>query len=81
LVVIQPGGVFSKVKDQPKLEAGVGHGELDVVRVGLLDGFLKSWMVPWPLDIERAPELINLRVLIDGPAAGLNGHGHQRPGY
>jgi hypothetical protein len=58
------------MEDQPKLEAWVGYGELDAVRVGFLDGFLKSWMVPGPLDIEDAPELVNLRILVDSPFCG-----------
>jgi hypothetical protein len=76
LVVVQPCSVSLEMQDQPQFEAGVGHGEVDVVRASLLDGFPEPWMIPRPLHIEYAPELIDLRLLFDGPAAGVDRHGH-----
>ena len=61
-----------KVQDQPKLEARVGHSQIDAVRAGLLGSLVKPWMVPRPLDIEYAPELINLCVLFDGSGSVLS---------
>lgn len=77
LVVVLPCCVILKVQNQPQFETRVGYGELDAIRAGLLNGLYESWMVPWPLDIEHAPELIDLRFLVDGPAAGLSGHGYE----
>lgn len=81
LGVVEPCSVIPEVEDKPELEARVGDGEFDAVGAGLPDCFLESGMVSRPLDIEHAPELINLRILVHGSPAGLDGHSHQSPGY
>jgi hypothetical protein len=69
------------VQNQPELEARVRYCELDVVLPGLFDGLAEAGVVPWPLDVEHAPELVDLGFLIEGLAAGGCRHGHESSGH
>jgi hypothetical protein len=69
------------MQDQPELKARAGHREVDVVQPSPLDRLAEARVVPRPLDVEHAPELVDLGFLIKGLAAGGRGQGHQRPGH
>src|SRR6266536_985813 len=34
-------------------------------------------MIPWPLDVEDAPKLVDLSIFIHSPAAGVHSHRYQ----
>jgi hypothetical protein len=57
------------MKNQPQLEARVGHRYLDLISECFLDGIMEPWMVHWPFHVEDAPELIDLCVLVNRPVA------------
>jgi hypothetical protein len=78
-VVVQPGALVLEVQDQLELKARVGHREADVVQPRPLGRLAEARVVPWPLDVEYAPELVDLGFLIKGLAARGRGARVRRP--
>ncbi len=55
----------------------VGDGEFDAALAGSVNGFFQIWVVSRPFNIEDAPDLVDLAVLVSGSAAGIDRHGDE----
>ncbi len=70
--------LINKMKREPELKARVRDPEPNSVRAGDRHRFAEVWMVGRPLDIEEAPNLIDLALLLFGATLRLDRGVHQR---
>src|SRR5262249_48541506 len=59
------------MKDQPQLEGRVRYRQPDIVVAGLPDGVGRFRMIGWPLDVENAPDFVDLGILRNGLGSQL----------